>query len=222
MLKFPSTPHLANLGASPIRGDKVFSDQERDVFLSHEIIVEEKVDGANLGMSFDYNGNIQLQNRGSIISEPYIGQWKKISDWLERNSDRLFDAIGAQFILFGEWCYAKHSIEYIKLPDWFIGFDVFDLSSRKFLATKHRDELLNLAKIPIIAEFAWGRFQLEELLHIMNASSYSEHPCEGLYLRIDDGKWLTNRAKLVRPEFVQAINTHWSRKSLKPNQLLHT
>ncbi len=49
--KFPSTPHLATLPGVDIRGDKVLSGSERDEFLRHDLIVEEKADGANLGIS---------------------------------------------------------------------------------------------------------------------------------------------------------------------------
>lgn len=222
MHKFPSTPHLSNLGTFPIRGDKVLSERDRDEFLSHEIIAEEKVDGANLGISFDNYGSLLLQNRGSIVSQPYMGQWKKMPDWLGRHTDRLFDAIGSQYVVFGEWCYARHSIEYNRLPGWFIGFDVFDLHSSNFLSTQYRDEILNQAGLPTIAEIARGRFQLDGLIHLMRTSSYGDGQCEGLYLRIDDGGWLSSRAKLVHPEFVQSIDTHWSRKALKPNQIVHS
>ena len=51
--KFPSTPHLALLGGVGVRDDKVMSEFERCEFLRHELVVEEKVDGANLGISFD-------------------------------------------------------------------------------------------------------------------------------------------------------------------------
>ena len=68
--KFPSTPHLALLGDVDIRGDKVMSEHERDEFLGHELVVEEKVDGANLGISFDSNGNIRAQNRGAYLPLP--------------------------------------------------------------------------------------------------------------------------------------------------------
>ena len=54
--KFPSTPHLAVLLGVDVRGDKVMSEKERDEFLRHEITVEEKIDGANLGISFDGDG----------------------------------------------------------------------------------------------------------------------------------------------------------------------
>ncbi len=221
MHKFPSTAHLANLGSIPIRGDKVLSNIEMDEFLSHEIIVEEKVDGANLGISFESDGLLLLQNRGSVVSSPYVGQWKKIPDWLDRFTERLFDALGFQFMVFGEWCYARHSIEYTHLPGWFIGFDVYDLSNSKFLSTQYRDEVLTRAGLPIISEITRGRFSLDDLIHLMQISSYGHAQCEGLYLRIEDGKWLENRAKLVRSEFVQSIDVHWNRKVLQSNHIVH-
>jgi hypothetical protein len=42
---------------------------------------------------------------------------------------------------------------------------------------------------------------------------------EGLYLRRDQGGFLEARAKLVRPEFVQAIEEHWSSRTLERNGL---
>jgi len=46
--KFPTTVHLAFLGKMEVREDKCMSRPEREDFLSGEVIVEEKVDGANL------------------------------------------------------------------------------------------------------------------------------------------------------------------------------
>lgn len=220
MFKFPSTPHLKNLGSSSIRGDKVFSDQERVAFLANEIVVEEKIDGANLGISFDLEGNINLQNRGSAINQPFLGQWKKMPEWLDRHIDGMFDVLGSSKMLFGEWCYAMHSILYTRIPDWFIGFDVYDLSQGRFMSTEYRDKILSQAGIPIIKELGRGRFSLDSVIKLMEISTYGDSPCEGLYLRIEDGKWLKGRAKLVRPEFTQSIDVHWSRKQLHPNKAM--
>jgi len=37
---------------------------ERNEFLQHDLDIEEKIDGANLGKSFDFDGNIRVQKRG--------------------------------------------------------------------------------------------------------------------------------------------------------------
>ena len=217
--KFPSTPHLAVLGDAVIREDKVFSTDARLSFLENEIIVEEKIDGANLGISFNGNGEILLQNRGALLLPPYYGQWKKIPEWLNRKTDNLFDVLHDQYILFGEWCYAKHSILYNKLPDWFLGFDVFDKQAGRFLSCQRRDELfrqLHIFSVPFIHQ---GVFTLELLNELFTTAKYGTGPSEGIYLRHDDEQWLRQRCKLVRPEFVQTIESHWSSQEIVPNRL---
>lgn len=136
--KFPSTPHLAALPDAGIRDDKVLSESERFGFLQHSLVVEEKVDGANLDISFDSEGNIRAQNRGSYLYPPGSGQWKKLGDWLEPRIDMLFEILSEDFILFGEWCYAQHSVFYDRLPDWFLGFDIYDKRSSRFLSSERR------------------------------------------------------------------------------------
>jgi hypothetical protein len=65
--RFPRTPHLAWLGPGEPRRDKVLSPLEAQVLLSHQVIVEEKVDGANLGFSIDEAGDLRAQNRGAFL-----------------------------------------------------------------------------------------------------------------------------------------------------------
>ena len=40
---------------------------------------------------------------------------------------------------------------------------------------------------------------------------------EGIYIRIDGDKYLENRCKIVREDFIQQIKEHWSAKDLKKN-----
>ena len=217
--KFPSTPHLATLAGVDIRGDKVLSESECDEFLQHELVIEEKVDGANLGISFDSEGNIRAQNRGAYLHLPGSGQWKKLGDWLAPRTDALFEHLSDHFILFGEWCYARHSIFYDRLPDWFLGFDLYDKQFGRFLSTGRRDEIFKkmyIAQAPIIAR---GRFTFPGLKKLLSQSKLSEHPAEGLYLRFDQNDWLAQRAKLVRPAFIQSVEKHWSRSAIMSNRL---
>ena len=217
--KFPTTPHLAVFETDSVREDKVLTERERDEFLQHELIVEEKIDGANLGISFDGSGDVHVQNRGAYLSKPYQGQWKKLDEWLLLKLDRFFDVLHDQYILFGEWCFARHSVIYDNLPSWFVGFDIYDKEHRQFLSCPMRNDLFKQMKICQIPMLGKGRFSLPELNTFFRTSCFSHAGSEGLYLRYDHGKWLEARAKLVRPEFVQAIETHWSRKSIIPNKL---
>lgn len=225
--RFPSTSHLALLGDVDVRGDKVMSELERDAFLGPELVVEEKVDGANLGISFDSDANIRAQNRGtylSITSEG--GQWSRLQEWLHPNENILFDHLTNRYILFGEWCYAQHSVFYDQLPDWFLGLDVYDKQVGCFLSSNQRDDLFNKIGIIQVPSIARGNFTFQELTEILSPprseplrSKLGHQQAEGLYLRSNQGDWLGQRAKLVQPAFLQSIEEHWSRKPITPNQL---
>jgi len=218
-LKFPSTPHIAALTGVDIRDDKVLSESERDIFLTHDLVVEEKVDGANLGISFDSEGNIRAQNRGGYLYPPGSGQWKKLWEWLTPRIDILFEHLTDRYILFGEWCYARHSLYYDRLPDWFLCFDLYDRQFGRFLSTTRRDSLIQtmrMAQVPIIAQ---GRFTFLEITKLPTQSSFTCQPAEGLYLRYDRNDWLIQRAKLVRPAFIQSMESHWTRSGIQPNRL---
>ena len=131
--KFPHTPYLISPSVLFDRHDKVLTESEANQFFTMPVFVEEKIDGANLGISFQSDGTIHLQNRGHRIGEPFVGQWEPLTVWLNSRVDCLFDVLMDRYILFGEWCYVTHSIHYDNLPDWFIAFDVFDMHSRRIL-----------------------------------------------------------------------------------------
>ncbi|MCY4541315.1 MAG: RNA ligase family protein [Rhodobacteraceae bacterium] len=218
-VKFPSTPHLVVLPGATVREDKVLTASKRLAFLDREITLEEKVDGANLGISFDSNGNLQAQNRGEYLRHPYSGQWRTLYDWLIPREDALFDALIDRYILFGEWCYARHSVSYSRLPDWFLGFDVYDRQLERFLSVAGRDAFcskLGIVQVPVIAR---GRYSLTTIIDHLRGSTYTNRPAEGLYLRSDSGGLLVQRAKIVCPEFMQSVVDHWSKSAIKPNRL---
>jgi hypothetical protein len=218
--KFPTTPHLTLPGAFDIREDKVMSESQRNEFLGNDLIVEEKVDGANLGISFDSDGNSRIQNRGSYLSLPGEGQWKKLGDWLTSRTDIFFERLTDRYIFFGEWCYARHSVFYDRLPDWFLGFDLYDKQVGRFLSAGRRDDFLQSMPIAQVPTIAQGRFDFMDLEKLLSHSKIGDQPAEGIYLRFDQGGWLAQRAKLVQPSFIQSMEGHWSRSIIKPNRLV--
>ncbi len=217
--KFPSTPHLATLPGVDVRADKVLSEFERNEFLRLSLVIEEKVDGANLGISFNSEGDVRAQNRGAYLDLPRSGQWKKLDQWLSLRTDSLFDHLSDRFILFGEWCYARHTILYDRLPDWFLGFDLYDKRVGRFLSSACRDAFLGkmgVSQVPVIGR---GVFTYPEIKRLLSQSKLASLPVEGVYLRADEGDWLAGRAKLVRSMFVQSMEQHWSRLDVEPNRL---
>lgn len=219
-VRFPRTPHLAWLAEGEPRGDKVLDSQEAEALLSNEVVVEEKVDGANIGFSVDESGILRAQNRGAYVFQDHCHpQFKPLFRWLQPRQHRLVDALYPDLMLFGEWCYAVHSVHYEKLPDYFLCFDVYDKSAGAFWSSAKRNALaaeLGLSTVPTLGE---GRFDMAGLRKLLGKSRLTDGPAEGIYVRREEGARLLTRAKLVRAEFVQAIDVHWTKKGMRVNSL---
>ena len=217
--RFPHTPHLAWLGVGTPRDDKVLSPMEAEAFLTSEVVVEEKLDGANMGISFSPEGDIRVQNRGQYLQLPMRGQFEKLHGWLRPQVDPLFDALGEELILFGEWCAARHSIDYERLPDWFLVFDVYDKEKQQFWSTARRSTLAAQLEFPVVPKLMHGQLSLNSLKELVQAqpSVFRTGPLEGVVARRESADWLESRAKLVRPDFVQAIGEHWSHRRIEWN-----
>ncbi len=217
--RFPRTPHIAWLSFGKPRDDKVVSSEEALDFLSDEVVVEEKVDGANVGFSLDPSGRVRAQNRGEYLGPGAHAQWQPLWPWLDARRDALAKALGPDRMIFGEWCFARHSVPYDRLPDWLLAFDVYDRACGRFWSTRRRDLLLaglGICPVPTVSE---GSFTLTTLKQLLGESRVGTTPMEGIYVRREDDDWLLGRAKLVRPEFVQQIGEHWSVRTLVRNRL---
>lgn len=220
--RFPHTPHLAWLGTGAPREDKVLSAAEVRVFLSREVIVEEKLDGANLGISADPSGMLRLQNRGQYLLPPFGGQFSRAAGWLAQHEDALALALGQNLLLFGEWCAARHSVAYDRLPDWFIAFDVYDLALQRFWSARRRNKWAAKLNISVVPTLACQRMKLGEIEPLVTSctSRFGTTPMEGVIIRHDETDFLEARAKLVRPNFTQTIGEHWRSRRIEWNALM--
>lgn len=218
--RFPHTPHLAWLGAGQPRDDKVLAPEEARQLLSGEVVVEEKVDGANLGISIDESGTLRAQNRGKYLDLTGLrDQWKPLKRWLSLHQEQLRSTLGPELILFGEWCYAVHSVRYTRLPDWFLAFDIYDRNAETFWTVERRNALSTQLGLATVPQCARGHVDLPALHALMERSELTDAPAEGLYIRREGPGQLLARAKLVRAAFTQAIDEHWSKRRLEANQL---
>jgi ATP-dependent RNA circularization protein (DNA/RNA ligase family) len=219
--RFPHTPHLVWLDQDTPRDDKVLSPSEADAFLAHTVVLEEKVDGANLGFSMNGNGAICAQNRGQYLPRPFTGQFARLNGWLSSHEEALFSALDESLMLFGEWMAAVHSLEYPGLPDYFLVFDVYDKGAQRFWSTTRRNALALQLDLCPVHQIGMGHYRLNALQQVLSTtpSTYRVGGCEGIYLRQEDEDWLIARAKLVHPDFVQSIGEHWRSRSLRWNAL---
>lgn len=214
-VRFPRTPHLAVLGPVDVRDDKVMSPEAATAFLDEDITVEEKADGENLGLSV-VDGRLVAQSRGSYVE--LGGQsFRGLAAWLGPRASRIAGELGQDLILFGEWCAVRHSVPYDALPDWLLVFDVYDHRTKGFWQLDERDLLAEALQLSLAPRLAKGRFDLGELQGLLGTSRLGDTPMEGLVLRHSERPG--ERAKLVRPQFLQGIGEHWRSQPVELNRL---
>lgn len=221
--RFPHTPHLAWLGEGSPRDDKVLSPDDVAALLSGDVVVEEKLDGANVGLSLAPDGVLRAQNRGQYLAEPHAGQFARLPAWLAQHSEGLRAVLTPKLILFGEWCAARHSLDYAALPDWFLLFDVYDRSAERFWSSARRNALASSAGLVTVQTVLHGKATVTALKQLVatKPSRYREGPLEGVVIRRESTEWCEARAKLVRPDFTQSIDTHWRKRAIEWNRIIN-
>lgn len=224
LFRFPHTPHLAWLGDGEPRDDKVLTSEDARKLVASAVVVEEKLDGANLGFSVSADGALLCQNRSHYLAAPYTGQFSRLRSWMPVHEVALIKALGSNLIAFGEWCAARHTLSYDQLPDWWLLFDIYDRNERRFWSTARRKQWasnLGISVVPILHQGKLPPHKLEQMLQV-GRSAFSTDPLEGVVVRSEDDSWLKARAKLVRPDFTQSIESHWRTRVLEWNRLKGT
>lgn len=218
-IKFPSTSHLKNLGAAT-KDDKLLDAKRKRLFCGsgNLVSVEEKIDGANLGISLDSQFRPRYQGRSKWVTSSSDPQFRGLDDWFNEHGAALCEILEPNCdILFGEWCAYLHSVPYSKLPGYFVAFDVYSRKAGRFLSRQSFHSRLcdaGGAKIPTVPFIVQRTFnsevEVEALLSCQ--SSFGDHTLEGVYLRVDEPpkpgvseSYLTDRCKLVRADFQQFI-----------------
>lgn len=219
--RFPHTPHLAWLGQGAPRDDKVLSPAEAKALLAGDVVVEEKLDGANVGISLAEDGRLRAQNRGQYLVESHAGQFARLPAWLTQHGDALQSILSLDMIVFGEWCAARHTLDYRALPDWFLVFDVYDRLAGRFWSSARRNALAESTGLVTVPRIALGRYTVASLteLVVSRSSRYRQGPLEGVVIRQESVQWCESRAKLVRADFTQTIETHWRKRAIEWNRV---
>lgn len=232
-IKYPRTCHLE--GSRLQQGDTDYDQIPVSILTTGELVWEEKIDGANCGISFDENSNMILQCRGHVLTGGHReNQFNQFKTWAAANLDDFYCILGTRYIMYGEWCFAKHSVFYDALPHYFLEFDIFDKVNNVWLGTDARHKLLielPIISVPVIHRgYIQNRKGIENLIRpslyktanwkqslISQASKYNIDPnkslsetdnsdmAEGLYLKQELNGIVIGRYKFVRYDFVQTI-----------------
>lgn len=226
--KFIRTKHIIKLKdpkdeSAREREDLIWTEKELTDFLKHDLVIEEKVDGANLGIFIDEDNNIIIQNRSHYIHPGYHKQFATIDKWKYAHEDDIRQVLGNNpWIIYGEWVVARHSIHYTNLPDKFILFDIYDRSTDKFFSRNKVEELIHGTAFKQIRKIDEGKFTKAQLKKFVDpkplTSIYYDGPIEGIYVRcFNDDHTLKYRGKIVRKDFMQDDAPHWANYEITKN-----
>lgn len=125
---YGSIPHLPGSRLGP--GDRkchegqkrIATEQIRD--RHDQIIVQEKLDGSNVGV-VRIKGNIYPLTRAGFLAttSPY-SRHHRFADWVEANRDRFMDVLRDGERLCGEWLMQAHGTRYRLSHEHFVAFDL--------------------------------------------------------------------------------------------------
>ena len=130
--------------------------------------------------------------------------------------------LGTHLVAFGEWCAARHSLDYATLPDWWMLFDVYDRQEQRFWSTTRRNAWAAEMGFKTVPRLYAGEVTLDQLRDWVHAhdSQFRQGHLEGIVVRRENADWLENRAKLVRADFTQTIEAHWKSRALEWNRVV--
>jgi len=125
------------------------------------------------------------------------------------------------YMIFGEYLKWVHSIHYTALPDWFVGFDVWD--GEKFLPRREKEVVFDILGIPCVPLLFRGRIRsVDQLISFLGRpSAFGAPRIEGIVVKnYSTGKM----GKIVDPRFEDQIDSspHWRRKKRTLNILKPT
>jgi hypothetical protein len=231
--KYPRTRHVE--GSRLQAGDHDLAAVPFREIAGRYLVVEEKLDGANCGISFTSGGRLRLQSRGHYLTGgPRERHFAPLKAWASTVQHTLWPRLRDRYVMYGEWLYAKHTMFYDALPHYFCEFDVLDLEEGTFLSTARRRELL--AGAPVVAVPVLYEGTLDDLTSLTSfvgpstcrtprwrdalreaavhggadpgqatAETDGADEMEGLYVKVEEDGKTVGRLKWVRPSFLNAI-----------------
>lgn len=245
IIKYPRTKHLQ--GSRLQEGDEDLRQIPFSEILGKHIVIEEKIDGANSAISFDGEGNLLLQSRGHYLTGGFNERhYNLMKQWANNNKALFYSVLGSRYIMYGEWMYAKHTVFYDALPDYFMEFDIYDREKEIFLDTPSRksftERMQVIHSVPVLGE---GIFNSKEsILSLLGDSNFitenhievlreiSEKlgldatrqvketdpslTMEGLYIKLEEDGQVKERVKFVRHSFYQCVNASGSHWQQRP------
>lgn len=212
--KYNRTYHLP-FSPGATSDDKVSNDINN--LINRDIIITEKMDGGNA--SLEANG-LFARTHASIPTHPSFDELKAFHAGIKYK-------IPADYQLFGENCFAKHSIQYSALPGYFLLFNVRNTTSNVWLSWEEVELWADEIGVPTVPVLFKGSIknssELEDVVsNLVKEPSACGGDREGIVVRVAeqffDSDFYRCVAKWVRKDHV-TTDQHWSQQEIIRNKL---
>ncbi|MGH9058155.1 MAG: RNA ligase family protein, partial [Acidimicrobiales bacterium] len=181
---YPRIPHL--VAGRGTRDDKVLTAREVAALLSGEVVVEEKLDGANVVL-WSEDGIVRAGLRGGPGSADRAGQLGPLRAWVAGRHDALVGLLGDGEALYAEWLYLTHTVAYDRLPTLLFALDL-RLGDGSLVPIEERDGRAGAAGLAVPPELWRGvPGSVAAVEDLLGPSRYGPGPAEGVVVRATGG-----------------------------------
>lgn len=207
LYKYPKTPHMP-FSETITSDDKKLNNMNH--FNNREIVITEKMDGENTTIYRDYYHARSLDS----IHRDY-------HSWLLLYMRKFQYILSSNARICGEYLYAKHSIEYNNLLNYFQVFSIWE--DEKCLDWESTKNICDKQELTMVPELYIGIYNEDVVKRI--AKEVIDRGGEGIVIRstasfnYDD--FDKNVAKYVRANHVQT-DEHWTKGKIERNKLFNS
>ena len=211
-MKYPRTLHFPfSPGA---KSDDKIADSV-DLFLGKDVVITEKLDGSNCCLT-----------KENVFARSHATPARHASfNWIKQRHAEISYLIKEKEMVFGENCYALHSIEYQSLPSYFFMFGVRENNIwASWEDVVKRANELNFMTAPELGRYNFKTLkELRQAVEILcSQPSIYGGSREGVVMRTMEGfpeeGFESSVIKWVREDHVQT-DEHWSHQVIKPQKL---
>ncbi len=214
-VKYPRTYHFP-FSPGATADDKIAKDIKS--ILGKDIVITEKIDGSNVCLE-----------REKCFARSHSGPPTHASfDMLKAIHAGVKYIIPDSYQIFGEWCFAQHSIFYDSLPNYLLIFGVREVNTMTWLSwddTEYWAEQIGTCTVPLLERcIITDEKELQEKIEALsvNPSTYGKEK-EGVVAKLS-GRFRNDvfdesAYKNVRVNHVNTDDEHWLTKEIIKNLL---
>jgi len=205
----PPYPRVAQLiGGRGTRDDLVLGDGDRRAMLGGPVVIEEKLDGANVVLWVN-DHEVRVVLRSGEGASDRAGQLGPLRAWAAEHGDQLRSLLADGSALYAEWMLLTHSVGYDQLPAYVVAIDLWHPASGFALVTERnlRCDAAGIAHVPEVWKGTPHSVDVVETK--FGRSAFGHEPAEGLVVRSAEGRE-PRLAKLLRPGFDRIDDDAWA------------